>query len=240
MTDLNHAGGPAAEPVDMWWLNPRPAQAGTWAAGICTACPVRSGCGRADDMATVCAVTGNQPPPPPPAYPAGIDLVAEATGYGMQDTVAALLQPGWADIADAVIERSEATHGGDGTDWSRLQVGRNIASLAVAVLLPLGHYTGAGWVAHAVSTGGITAPVFGPAGAVLCAAGSTWLGRHVPGLLGAVCGIGWSLMSAAARGLWSFVRSPRGWLLTRPLIWAAASGVLIVSWRVIVHTLTGA
>ncbi|KJS53222.1 hypothetical protein VM98_26630 [Streptomyces rubellomurinus subsp. indigoferus] len=236
MTDLNHTSGPAAPQ----WAQPGQNPAGTGAFGCCTTCPVRSGCGRRDDTAAFCAVTGHLPPPPPPAYPAGPDLMDEAAGRGMHDAVAGLLQPGWSHVAEAVISRSEAIHAADPTDWGRLQIGRNLLSVALATLVPVNGTTGAGWVAHAISTGGITHPVFGPAGAALCLVGSLGLGRYVPGLIGAVCGLGWSVLSAASTRLWRFVRSPRGWILTRPAIWAGACGVLTVFWRVIVHTLTGA
>jgi len=173
-------------------------------------------------------------------YPARPEPAAEAADHGMEEAVAGLMRSGWSDVAEAAIERAQAAHGTDPTDWSRLQIGRNLLSAALATLVPVDGTTAAGWVARTISTHGITAPVYGPAGAAVCAVGSLWLGRHVPGLLGALCGVGWSLLSAAVTRLWRFVRSPRGWILTRPLIWAAASGVLIVSGRVIVHTLTGA
>jgi len=167
-------------------------------------------------------------------YPARSDLAAEAADHGMEEAVAGLVRSGWSDVAEAAIERAQAVHGTDPTDWSRLQIGRNLLSAALAGT------TAAGWVARSITTHGITGPAYTAAGAALAVGGAVWLGRHAPGPLGALCGVGWSLLSAAAMHLWRFVRSPRGWILTRPLIWAAASGVLIVSGRVIVHTLTGA
>lgn len=173
-------------------------------------------------------------------YPARSQLAAEAADHGMEEAVAGLMRSGWSDVAEAAIERAQATHGTDPTEWSRLQIGRNLLSAALATLVPVDGTTAAGWVARSISTHGITAPPSTAAGAALAVGGAIWLGRHAPGPLGALCGIGWSLLSAAVMRLWRFVRSPRGWILTRPLIWATASGVLIVSGRVIVHTLTGA
>ncbi|MFB7475587.1 hypothetical protein [Kitasatospora sp. NPDC056184] len=225
MTDTQSPTGPA-ERNQPWWLQAVP--------GCCTTCPVRTNCRLYDANATACALTGHLPPPPPPAHPAGQIPGAE---HALSDTVTALLQPGWSDVAEQVIARTDTT----GTsDLARLQIGRNLTCLALVTLVSVGGTTAAGWVAHAITTGGITAPVLGPAGAVLCVTGSLWLARHVPGPLGAVSAIAWSVLSATGTGLWRLARSPYGWILTRPLIWAAACGVLTVFWRVIVHTLTGA
>ncbi|MEV5438173.1 hypothetical protein AB0K80_19490 [Streptomyces sp. NPDC052682] len=214
------AGGQAAEPTP---------------AGCCSVCPVAANCPLRSDSAVRCAVTGDQPPPAPPAM--APDL-AEAVSH---DVAVALGEAvSLAEVAAAVADRALAGDDGNDVDWGRLQPVRNLLSIAVATFMPVGDTTAAGWVADSISRGGITAPVFAPLGAVLAGTGAVLLGRLAPGVIGLVCDLAWKALACTGRGLVRLVRSPRGWIITRPVLWAAGIGVLIVSWRAANHFLTGA
>ncbi|MFD3884005.1 hypothetical protein [Streptomyces microflavus] len=227
-----------------WWLSKEPQDplaGGT--GGCCSGCPVRTGCGVANDTVDTCAVTGHQPPPPPPPTdpaPTGWDAT-EAASRGVESAISGLFGFGWADLAALVIERTNPFDAdGNPVDWGRLQIKRNLLCIGLATLVPIDGTTPARWVANALNTGGVAYAVFAPAGAVLCVAGSLWLGSCAGGLLGDLCRLCLSAATAVSRALWKFARSGLGWILTRPAIWAAVCGVLIVSWDAIVHTLTGA
>ncbi|WP_405844563.1 hypothetical protein [Streptomyces sp. NBC_01518] len=215
------AGGQAAEPIPV---------------GCCSVCPVASGCPLRSQTALRCAVTGDQPPPPPPVITPDL---AEAVG---QDPVVAMTETvSWADVTVAVAEQAPSRDGGgNDPDWGRLQPVRNLLSIAVVTVLPVGGTTVARWVADSIASGGITAPVLTPLGFVLAGAGAVFLGQLVPGLTGFVCELAWKALAFTGRGLVRLVRSPRGWIITRPALWAAGIGVLIVSWRAATHFLTGA
>ncbi|MYQ91475.1 hypothetical protein GTY20_09110 [Streptomyces sp. SID4946] len=144
------------------------------------------------------------------------------------------------NVAVAVADRAPSRDDGNDVDWGRLQPVRNLLSIAGATLVPVGHTTAALWVADSISRGGITAPVFAPLGAILAPAGAVLLGRLAPGVIGLVCDLAWKALACTGRGLLRLVRSPHGWIITRPALWAAGIGVLIVSWRAATHFLTGA
>lgn len=244
MADLHKTTSPdGADQGEPWWLRKDtqdPLAGGP--AGCCSGCPVRTGCGVANDAAKKCAVTGHQPPPPPPSTdpgPTGWDLT-EFASRGVESAVSGLFGFGWADLAALVIERTNPFDAdGNPVDWGRLQIKRNLLCIGLVTLVPVDGTTPARWAANALNTGAAYA-VFAPAGAVLCAVGSVWLGSLAPGVFGGLCRLCRSVVTAVGRSLWKFARSGLGWILTRPPIWAAACGVLIVSWDAIVHTFTGA
>lgn len=227
--------------------------------GLCAVCPVRQTCPAAIPGRTTCPVTGSLPPPTPPDHaPADVGLAmesvstddgggtgfAEAASRGLERALGAVLGLGWTDLLAMLIERNNR-HDADGNeiDWARLQLGRNLLCLAIAVLVPIHDGTSAaGWFARWLETfpaHGI-AGLFAPAGAVLAVAAVLFIGRLLPGLVGDLCGVGWWLTSAITRAVRWFLRSHLGWLLSRPAIWAAIGGALIVSWRGLVYLLTGA
>ncbi|MEV0173944.1 hypothetical protein AB0I00_22830 [Streptomyces sp. NPDC050803] len=223
----NNAGEP-------WWADGQRAE--PTRVGCCSVCPVASGCPLRSLSAVRCAVTGDQPPPPPPVITPDL---AEAVGY--EPTVAMAETVSWADVTAAVAERSPSRgREGNDPDWGRLQPVRNLLSIAVVSFLPVGGTTAARWVADSIASGGITAPVLTPLGFVLAGTGAVFLGQLVPGLPGFVCELAWKALAFTGRGLVRLVRSPRGWIITRPALWAAGIGVLIVSWRAATHFLTGA
>lgn len=216
-----------------WWAGGRAAEPRP--VGCCSRCPVAPGCPLRADSAVRCAVTGDQPPPAPPALAPHAD---ETAGYDLTEAVAETVS--LAEVAATVAERAPGREDGNDVDWGRLQPVRNLLSIAVACFLPVGHTTAADWVADSISRGGITAPVFAPLGAVLAGTGAVLLGRLAPGPVGLVCDLAWKALALTGRGLVRLVRSPRGWIITRPALWAASIGVLIVSWRAATHFLTGA
>lgn len=216
-----------------WWANGRTAEPGP--VGCCWRCPVAPGCPLRADGAVRCAVTGDQPPPAPPVMAPDVD---ETVSYDLAVAVAETVS--LAEVAATVAERSPSRDDGNDVDWGRLQPVRNLLSIAAVCVLPVDHTTAALWVADRISRGGITAPVFAPLGAVLAGTGAVLLGRLAPGLVGLVCDLAWKALAFTGRGLWRLVRSPRGWIITRPALWAAGIGVLIVSWRAATHFLTGA
>ncbi|QDO42899.1 hypothetical protein FNV62_36435 [Streptomyces sp. RLB3-17] len=216
-----------------WWAGAQAAE--PTPVGCCSLCPVAAGCPLRADSAVRCAVTGEQPPPAPPVIAPGL---AEAVSQDLAVAVAEAVN--WADVTATAAERAPSRDDGNDVDWGRLQPVRNLLSIAVVSFAPFGHTTAALWVADTISRGGITAPVFIPLGAVLAGTGAVLLGRIAPGLLGVVCELAWKSLTLTSRGLWRLVRSPRGWIITRPALWAAGIGVLIVSWRAVTHFLTGA
>ncbi|MFE9966772.1 hypothetical protein [Streptomyces sp. NPDC005525] len=229
-----------------WWLREQPQDPLAGGAdGCCSSCPVRTECGVANDAAENCAVTGHQPSPAQPSTdPAttGWD-VTEVASRGVESAISGLFGFDWADMAALVIERTNRFDAdGDPVDWGRLQIKRNLLCIALATLvpMPIDGTTPARWVANALNTGGVAYAVIAPAGAMLCVAGSIWLGTLAPGVFGGLCRLCLSVTTAAGRAWWKFARSGLGWIITRPAIWAAACGILIVSWDAIVHTLTGA
>ncbi|MFE9000597.1 hypothetical protein ACFYOY_00370 [Streptomyces sp. NPDC007875] len=222
MASLNKDTG-ADEP---WWAGGHEAE--PTPVGCCSVCPVASGCPLRSESAVRCAVTGDQPPSPPPGIaPDLAEAVAETAS--------------WADVTVAVAERAPSRDDkGNDVDWGRLQPVRNLLSIAVVNFVPVGGTTAARWVADSISSGGITAPVLAPLGFVLAGTGAVFLGQLVPGFPGLVCELAWKALVHTGRGLVRLVRSPRSWIVTRPALWAAGIGVLIVSWRAVTHFLTGA
>jgi hypothetical protein len=216
-----------------WWVGSQAAE--PTPVGCCSVCPVAANCPLRADSAVRCAVTGDQPPPAPPAI--APDL-AEAVSHDLAAAVAETVS--WADVTAAVADRSPGRDDGNDVDWGRLQPVRNLLSIAVVSFVPVGHTTAALWVADTITRGGITAPILVPLGAVLAGTGAVLLGRIAPGLIGVVCDLAWKALMLTGRGLVRLVRSPRGWIITRPALWAAGIGVLIVSWRAATHFLTGA
>ncbi|MEU9658736.1 hypothetical protein [Streptomyces chartreusis] len=227
MAPLNNTS--ADEP---WWADRQSSEPAP--AGCCSGCPVASGCPLRSLSAVRCAVTGDQPPPPPPVI---TPELAEAIG---QDPAEAVVET-VADATAAVAEQAPSRDGGgNDPDWGRLQPVRNLLSIAVVSFLPVGGTTAARWVADSISSGGITAPVLTPLGFVLAGTGAVFLGQLVPGFPGFVCELAWKALALTGQGLVRLVRSPRGWIITRPALWSAGIGVLIVSWRAVTHFLTGA
>ncbi|WP_319054543.1 hypothetical protein [Streptomyces europaeiscabiei] len=216
-----------------WWAGRQAAE--PIPVGCCSVCPVASGCPLRSQTALRCAVTCDQPPPPPPVI--APDL---ADGLGVDLAVAVAETVSWTDVTVAVAERAPGRDDGNDADWGRLQPVRNLLSIAVVTVVPVGGTTAARWVADSITSGGITAPVLTPLGSVLAGAGAVFLGQFVPGFPGFVCELAWKALAFTGRGLVRLVRSPRGWIITRPALWAAGIGVLIVSWRATTHFLTGA
>ncbi|MFI1259059.1 hypothetical protein ACH4U6_35625 [Streptomyces netropsis] len=227
----------------------KPGPAGTGGPGCCTTCPLRPTCPVASDDSPACAVTGSTPPPPPPSHlpdaaPAAGVLervdYTEIVSRGAEAAISGMFGFGWTDLLATAIERTNKWDAdGNPVDWGRLQLKRNFLCLAVATLVPLGDHTAAVWVARTITTYGFTAPLV-PAGMALGVGGSVFLGQYAPGLLGWVCHFGWSAGSALVSGALKFLRSRLGWIVTRPAIWAAIGGLLIVTGRPIVRILTGA
>jgi hypothetical protein len=224
--------------------------------GLCAVCPVRLTCPAAAHGRTTCPVTGSLPPPAPPDHapadggptvestPEDGSGFADAASRGLEKAISAVLGLGWTDLLAVLIERTNGRDAdGNAIDWSRLQLSRNLLSIGIAALVPLGGTPAASWVARWLETSFTTHGInglFAPAGAALMAAGVLLLGRFLPGLVGDLCGAGWGVATTAVRATRWVLRSRLGWLLSRPAIWAAIAGVLIVSWRGLVYVLTGA
>ncbi|MBQ0975975.1 hypothetical protein KBZ00_33445 [Streptomyces sp. RK31] len=214
-------------------------------AASCTGCPIRDTCVRADPTLTECAVTGSAPPPALPShapFPApGSELdITEVVSRGVEKAVGAAFGFGWTDLLAAVIERTNATDSsGNEVDWSRLQLGRNLLCLAVVNLVPLHGAPASRWAADAFTAHGLEAPLVS-AGAVLGAAGAVVIGAGINHPLGLLCRAALSVATTTGRLTWRLVRSRLGWIITRPVIWAGVSGLVIVTWRAVVHLLAGA
>jgi hypothetical protein len=224
--------------------------------GLCAVCPVRLTCPAATPGRTRCPVTSSTlPPPAPPDNAPAVGVAvesepensrtgfAEAASRGLERAVSTVLDLGWTDLLAALIERTNQRDAdGNEIDWTRVQLGRNLLSIGVATLVPIGGTPAAVWVARwleTFTTHGISG-LFAPAGAALAVALVLFIGRVVPGLIGDICGAGWWLASTTVRIARWVLRSRLGWLLSRPAIWAVIGGVLIVSWRGLVYVLTGA
>ncbi|MFJ6438243.1 hypothetical protein [Streptomyces sp. NPDC091416] len=220
-------------------------QAAATPAACCTGCPLTDTCARADPALTECAVTGAAPPPAPPPYIpdplARRDLdLTEVVSRGVETAVGAAFGLGWTDLLAAVIERTNATDSsGNEVDWGRLQLGRNLLCLAAVNLVPLHGAPAARWAAEAITAHGLAAPL-GPVGAALCVAGAVFVGARINHPLGLLCRAALSAATATGRLNWRFTRSRLGWILTRPVIWTGISGLVIVTWRAVVHLLAGA
>ncbi|QCX82163.1 hypothetical protein C9F11_42915 (plasmid) [Streptomyces sp. YIM 121038] len=214
-------------------------------SGCCPNCPISGTCHLASTTLTRCAVTGAAPPPEPPddaptaPAAAGLDIT-EVVSRGVEKAVGAAFGLGWTDLLAAVITRSNSTDAdGNPVNWDRLQLPRNILCAAVANLVPIQGAPASRWAADAFTTYGLTAPLV-PAGAVLAVAGAVCLASLAGGLVGLLCTAALNGLTSLCRLIWRFLRSRLGWIITRPVIWAAVSGLVIVTWRFLVHILAGA
>lgn len=213
--------------------------------GCCLGCPISDTCTLADLKLTRCAVTGALPPPEPPhhtpATTAGSDLdITEVVSRGVEKAVGAAFGLGWTDLLAAVIERTHSTDAeGNEVDWSRLQLGRNLLCLAVANVVPIDGAPASRWVADAFAAHGPAAPLVS-AGTVLGFAGAACIGTIVGGSVGLLCRDALTAARSAGRLAWRFLCSRLGWIITRPVIWAGVSGLVILTWRALVHLLAGA
>ncbi|MFE9258570.1 hypothetical protein [Streptomyces sp. NPDC006879] len=216
-----------------WWAV---ATAEASPAGCCAACPVAGGCPLRSQSAVRCAVTGDQPPRPPASAPDAGESAA------WDEAVAVTASASWTQFAADVADRAPSSDAeGTPVDWSRLQPARNLLSIVAVSFVPFADgTTAARWVAETIASGGIIAPVFAPLGAVVAVTGSAFLGQLAPGPFGVLCALAFKTLTGTARRLWRLVRSPLGWIITRPALWAAGIGVLIVSWRAVLRFLTGA
>lgn len=213
--------------------------------GCCLGCPISDTCTLADPKLTRCAVTGALPPPEPPhhtpATTAGSDLdITEVVSRGVEKAVGAAFGLGWTDLLAAVIERTHSTDAeGNEVDWSRLQLGRNLLCLAVANVVPIDGTPASRWVADAFAAHGPAAPLVS-AGTVLGFVGAACIGTIVGGSIGLLCHAAMTAAKSAGRLAWRFLCSRLGWIITRPVIWAGVSGLVILTWRALVHLLAGA
>ncbi|KIZ17360.1 hypothetical protein [Streptomyces natalensis] len=223
--------------------------------GCCAGCPIREGCALAADTYVVCPITGSSPPPAPPdhtpAQATAADAyaeppatrrfdVTEVASRGVETAISGAFGFGWLDLATGLIERfNREDADGNPIDWSRLQLKRNGLSLLVATTVPLGEHTAAQWVAHGLSNYSLGV-VFMPVGMALGSVMPVFVGAFAPGPLGAVCRPLWSAVAFTTRATWRFATSRLGWIVTRPAIWAAISGVLLLSGRFLLRVLTGA
>ena len=165
-----------------------------------------------------------------------------AAGCAVASQAPQAAAPSASELADAITARAgQADDREDGADWSRLELHRNLPCIALVTLVPLWGSPAAGWVAAALGNGSAASVVWRPAGAVLCVVVVAWLGANVlPGLVGAACRLAWSLLARSFQGARVFAASRRGWMLTRPPIWAAVCGVVLASGRAVVRTLAEA
>ncbi|MFJ8752311.1 hypothetical protein ACIREO_23690 [Streptomyces sp. NPDC102441] len=213
--------------------------------GCCVGCPLSDTCRLADPALARCAVTGAVPPPEPPhdppSAPAGTDLdLTEVVSRGVEKAVGAAFGLGWTDLLAAVIERTNSVDAdGNQVDWSRLQLPRNLLCLAVANVVPIKGAPASRWAVDAFTGYGLAAPLI-PAGAVLGVVGAVCIGALAGGPIGLLCSAALTVAKGAGQLTWRFMCSRLGWIITRPLIWAAISGLLIITWRALVHLLTGA
>jgi len=175
------------------------------------------------------AVTSTTPPHAPPAVePVPEPAIDAAFGFG------------WSDMLATVIERTNSTDSQDiPVDWSRLQLARNVLCIGVATCVPIDGQSAALRVADACSTYGLSAPLV-HAGMALGIGGAALIGRKAPGPGGAICRGIWALLCGAGRLILRFVRSRLGWIVVRPVIWAVVCGLVILTWRFVVHVIAGA
>ncbi|WP_331740813.1 hypothetical protein [Streptomyces sp. NBC_01006] len=231
---------------------PTPAPAADPTVGCCFTCPIAAGCALFSDAYVTCPVTGSTPPPAPtgaapaqaapPAPNGGVDWTNVA-GRGVEAAASAAFGFGWLDIATGLIERFNATDAeGNTVDWGRLQLKRNGLCILIATLVPLGDHTAAQWVAHTLPNLNLNLadPVFLPAGAALGAVLPVFAGQFAPGALGGICRAAWGAVAFTARTAWKFLTSPLGWIVIRPAVWGLLCGGLLLTWRFLVHVLTGA
>lgn len=240
-----------------WWRSETPTDLGRRVGGCCAGCPIVAGCALASDSYTTCPITGGTPPPPPPgnipaqytgpaAMPAeaaaatgGVDW-SQVAGRGVETAVSAAFGFGWLDLATGLIERfNREDSEGNPVDWGRLQLKRNGLAILFVTCVPLGAHTAAQWVAHALHTYSLGA-VYLPLGMALGCAGPVFAGQFAPDPLGGLCRALWAVSAATVRTAWRFCASSLGWIVTRPAIWAALCGLLIVTGRFLIHILTGA
>ncbi|MFE3144266.1 hypothetical protein [Streptomyces scopuliridis] len=253
MTDISHPRYVKPDGGDDWWRDDD-TRTEDEASGCCATCPIASGCALSSPSYVTCPITGSAPPPAPPARipaqhsPEGTGQDATGTGTdwteiagrGVETAVSAAFGFGWLDIATGLVERlNREDSEGNPVDWGRLQLKRNGLAILVATLVPLGEHTAAQWVAHALREYNIGA-AFVPAGMALGAVMPVFVGRFAPGVLGSLCRGLWGVVTVTGRAAWSFLTSRLGWIVTRPAIWAAVCGLLIVSGRFLIHVLTGA
>ncbi|MCX4682326.1 hypothetical protein OG413_44905 [Streptomyces sp. NBC_01433] len=218
---------------------------GPAADGCCAGCPLSDTCSLADPVLARCAVTGAVPPPEPPHDPpsvtAGTDLdLTEVVSRGVEKAVGAAFGLGWTDLLAAVIERTNSVDSeGNPVDWGRLQLPRNLLCLAVANIVPIQGAPASRWAADAFTGYGLAALLI-PTGAVLTVAGAVCIGTLVGGPIGLLCSAALTVAKGAGQLTWRLICSRLGWIITRPLIWAGVSGLLIITWRALVRLLTGA
>ncbi|MEU3602247.1 hypothetical protein ABZ714_26545 [Streptomyces sp. NPDC006798] len=252
MTTTPEHTAPAADadhnPDDDWWNEPPKDPVGP--AGCRAACPIATSCPRtADDGGThpTCAATDTTPAAPADGDPLtearedrrGTDMT-EVVSRSVEAAASAAFGFGWLDLVIGAVQRGNASDAdGNPVDWGRLQLKRNGLAVLVVTLVPLGDHTAARWVAQALNEYHFGA-VFYPLGTALGFGLPVVLGQYVPGLTGTVCSGTVRAAAFTARALGRFAASRLGWILTRPLIWAAVCGLLIVTWRFLVHILTGA
>ncbi|MER7761333.1 hypothetical protein [Streptomyces sp. NPDC097619] len=227
-----------------------PARAADATAGCCLTCPIAAGCALFSDAYVTCPVTGNTAPPAPlgfvptqaaQAAPHGGTDWTNVAGRGVEAAASVAFGFGWLDIATGLIERFNATDAeGNPVDWGRLQLKRNGLCILIATLVPLGDHTAAQWVAHTLPDLNLADPVFLPAGAVLGAVLPVFAGQFAPGAVGGICRAAWGAGSFTARTAWRFLTSRMGWIVVRPAVWGLICGGLILTWRFLVHFLTGA
>ncbi|MFJ5785502.1 hypothetical protein [Streptomyces hydrogenans] len=215
--------------------------------GCCGTCPIRTGCTAATATATACAVTGTTPPPAPPTTAPRIDYT-EVASRGAETVISAAFGLGWTDLLAKVIEHSNRTDAdGNPVNWKRLQLSRNFLCIGVATLIPLGDTTAARWVADTITSrtlGGWLMLPFEAAGWPLLPVAAAALGCLITGPVGTVCRLAFTTVgktaAVLAKGAWKLTCSRLGWIVTRPLIWAATCGLFIAFARPIAHALTGA
>jgi hypothetical protein len=212
--------------------------------GCCSGCPLSDTCALVDPGLTRCAVTGTVPPPKPPDRPptaagSGLDIT-EVVSRGVEKAVGAAFGLGWTDLLAVVIERTHSTDSeGNEVDWSRLQLGRNLLCLVVANAVPIHGAPASRWAADAFTAHGPAAPLVS-AGTVLGFAGAACIGTILGGPIGLLCHAALTAAKSAGRLACRFVCSRLGWIITRPVIWAGVSALVILTWRALVHLLAGA
>lgn len=231
---------------------------GSQTGGCCAVCPIAAGCALASDTSGTCPITGSMPPPAPPAgapamggsetapdEDAGIRW-SDVASRGVETAVSAAFGFGWLDALIAIVQRTDGADAqGNPVDWARLQPKRNCLSILFVSFVPLGEHTAAAWAAEAI-TDTADAYLRGGIGAVLTPLGAGLVAlpvvacREMNGVLGALCRVATGLVVLAARIARRFLTSRLGWIVTRPALWAAGGGVLLLSWRFIVSRLTGA
>ncbi|WP_405740454.1 hypothetical protein OG422_05785 [Streptomyces sp. NBC_01525] len=159
---------------------------------------------------------------------------------GVEAAISSAFGLGWTDIAAFLIERGGGRTDSEGNpvDWGRLQIKRNLLCGALAMAVPLGEHTAAGWVADTLHRYTLTA-VFAPAGTAIAFAGPVVIGLFVPGFSGIARFIIAAACTAGRAVVW-VVRSRLGWVITRPAIWAVIGGIALLTGRALLRFFTGA